>query len=145
MQETWIPSLVCKVPWSKKWQPAPVFLPGKLHRQGSFAGYSPWVCKESTQLSTMHTHSKCYTYIDSFESPFRYMSLFYFTYLVPGRLSHLAQTLFSWAPKSLQMVTCSCDIKKTLAPWEKGANLESILESREITLPTKVCIVKAIG
>ena len=38
----------------------------------------------------------------------------------------------------------SHEIKRTLALWKKGANLESILESREITLPTKVCIVKAI-
>ena len=27
--------------WSRKWQPAPVFLPGKLHRQRSLAGHSP--------------------------------------------------------------------------------------------------------
>ena len=27
--------------------PTPVFLPGEFHRQRSFAGYSPWDCKES--------------------------------------------------------------------------------------------------
>ena len=32
-----------------------------------------------------------------------------------------------------------------LAPWkESDANLDSILKSRDITLPTKVCIVKAM-
>ena len=32
-----------------------------------------------------------------------------------------------------------------LAPWKKAVtNLDSILKSREITLPTKVCLVKAI-
>ena len=31
-----------KIPWRRKWQPAPVFLPGKFHRQRSLAGYSPW-------------------------------------------------------------------------------------------------------
>ena len=35
------------LPWRRKWQPTPVFLPGELHGQGSLAGYSPWVCKES--------------------------------------------------------------------------------------------------
>jgi len=32
---------------TKKWQPTPVFLLGKLHGQRSLAGYSPWGCKES--------------------------------------------------------------------------------------------------
>ena len=34
-----------KQPQRKKWQPTPVFLPGKSHGQGSRAGYSPWGCK----------------------------------------------------------------------------------------------------
>ena len=29
-------------PLRRKWQPTPVFLPGKSHRQRSLAGYSPW-------------------------------------------------------------------------------------------------------
>ena len=32
---------VGKRPWRRKWQPAPVFLPRKFHRQRN-----PWVCKE---------------------------------------------------------------------------------------------------
>jgi len=32
-----------------------------------------------------------------------------------------------------------------LAPWKKAMiNLDSILESRDITLPTKVCLVKGM-
>ena len=38
---------VRKIPWRRKWQPTPVFLPGKSHRQRSLAGYSPWGPKES--------------------------------------------------------------------------------------------------
>ena len=34
-----------KIPWRKKWQPTPVFLPGKSHGQRSLVGYSPWGCK----------------------------------------------------------------------------------------------------
>ena len=30
-----------KIPWRKKWQHTPVFLPGKSHKQRSLAGYSP--------------------------------------------------------------------------------------------------------
>jgi len=32
---------VGNIPWRRKWQPIPVFLPGKLHGQRSMAGYSP--------------------------------------------------------------------------------------------------------
>ena len=35
------------IPWRKKYQSSPVFLPGKSHEQRSLAGYSPWVHKES--------------------------------------------------------------------------------------------------
>ena len=38
---------VGKMPWRRKWQPTPVFLPGKSHEQRSLAGYSPWGLKES--------------------------------------------------------------------------------------------------
>ena len=56
------------------------------------------------------------------------------------------QTLF-WggAPKSLQMVDCSHEIKRCLLLGRKTmTNLDSILKSRDITLPTKVCLVKAM-
>ena len=37
---------VGKIPWRKKWQPTPVFLPAESHER-SPAGYSPWGHKES--------------------------------------------------------------------------------------------------
>ena len=33
---------VWKMPWRRKWQPTPVFFPGKSHRQRSLEGYSLW-------------------------------------------------------------------------------------------------------
>ena len=33
---------VGKIPWRRKWQLTPVFLPGEFHGQRSLAGYSPW-------------------------------------------------------------------------------------------------------
>ena len=33
---------VRKIPWRRKWQPTPVFLPGESRRQRSMASYSPW-------------------------------------------------------------------------------------------------------
>ena len=51
---------------------------------------------------------------------------------------------FGGAPKSLQMVT-SHEIKILLLLERKVmTNLDSILKSRDITLPTKVCLVKAM-
>ena len=40
---------------------------------------------------------------------------------------------------------CSCEIKRRLLLVRKAMiNLDSILKSRDITLPTKVCLVKAM-
>jgi len=30
-----------RFPWRRKWQPTPVFLPGKFHGQRNLVGYSP--------------------------------------------------------------------------------------------------------
>ena len=38
---------VRKIPWRKKWQSAPVFLPGRSHGQRRLVGYSPGVADES--------------------------------------------------------------------------------------------------
>ena len=46
-KETQVQSLGQEDPWSRKWQPAPVFLPGNFHGQRSLAGYCPWGLKES--------------------------------------------------------------------------------------------------
>ena len=47
---------VRKIPWSGKWQPTPVFLPGKSRGQRSLEGYSPWDHEELDMLSR-HTHT----------------------------------------------------------------------------------------
>ena len=52
-QEKQVPSLVRKIPWSKKWQPTPVFLPGKFYGQWSLAG--TWGRKE---LDTAEQYSQ---------------------------------------------------------------------------------------
>ena len=46
-----------RCPWSRKWQPTPIFLPGKLHCQRSLAGYSPWSRKELDRTVCTHTHT----------------------------------------------------------------------------------------
>ena len=53
--------------------------------------------------------------------------------------------LFLEAPKSLQMVTAAMKLKRHLLVGRKVmTNLDRILKSRDVTLPTKVRLVKAI-
>ena len=68
-----------KIPCRRKWQPTPVFLPGKSHGHRSLAGYSPWGHKvsDTTELlrtltlthththTHSHTHSHTHTHTDS--------------------------------------------------------------------------------
>ena len=54
------------------------------------------------------------------------------------------QTLFFGAPKSLQIVIAAMKFKDTFLGREAMTNLDSILKSRDITLPTKVRLVKAM-
>ena len=53
--------------------------------------------------------------------------------------------LFSWAPKSLQVVTTAMKLKRCLLLRRKVVtNLDSILKSRDITLPTNVCLSQTL-
>ena len=49
---------VRKIPWRRKWQPTPVFLPEKFHGQRSLTDYSPWYCKESDVAKQLNTHTQ---------------------------------------------------------------------------------------
>ena len=55
---------VGKIPWRRKWQPSPVFLPGKSHRERSLVGYSPWGHKSWTKLSTHASPGKLETQLE---------------------------------------------------------------------------------
>ena len=95
---------VGKIPWRRKWQPTPVFLPGKSHGRRSLVGYSP----RGRQ-----------------------------------RVEH------DWATSLHFKITadgdCSHEIKRRLLLGRKiMTNLDSILKSRDMTLPTRVHLVKAM-
>ena len=57
-----------KIPWSRKWQPAPVFLPGKIHRQRSLVGYI-----QSISLQKVRHDLVTYIYI--------YIYIYIYTYI----------------------------------------------------------------
>ena len=54
-QETWVQSLVRKIPWRRKWQATPIFLPGESHGQRNLVIYRPWGLKESDMTEQL-TH-----------------------------------------------------------------------------------------
>ena len=55
-----------------------------------------------------------------------------------------SETLFLRAPKSLQMVTAAMKLRLLLLGRKSMTNLDSILKSRDISLSTKVRLVKAM-
>ena len=72
VQETWVWSLGLEDPQRRKWQPTPVFLPGKSHRQRSLAGYSHGVTRVAHSLATkqqQQQHNKCNVFESSPNHP----------------------------------------------------------------------------
>ena len=61
-----------------------------------------------------------------------------------GKQWKQCETLFFWAPKSLQMVTAAMKLKDLLLGRKVMTHLDSIFKSRDITLPTKVRLVKPV-
>ena len=53
---------VRKISRRRKWQPAPVFLPGKFHGQRSLEGCHPWDCKKSDMTEHAHTRVHAHTH-----------------------------------------------------------------------------------
>ena len=61
-----------------------------------------------------------------------------------GKQWKQCQTLFFWAPKSLQMATAAMKLKAAYSLEKVMTKLDSILKNRDTTLPTKVHLVKAM-
>ena len=64
---------------------------------------------------------------------------------IDGETVKTVSDFIFWAPKSLQMVIAAMKLKDAYSLEGKFMiNLENILKSRDTTLPTKVCLVKAM-
>ena len=61
-----------------------------------------------------------------------------------GNSGNSSVRLHFGALKSLQMVTAAMKLRRLLLERKVMTNLDSILKSRDIMLPTKVCIVKSM-
>ena len=51
---------VRKIPWRRKWQPTPVFLPGEFHGQRGLEGYSPWGHKQLNMTERLNNITNYY-------------------------------------------------------------------------------------
>jgi len=61
--------------------------------------------------------------------------------IVGGTVETVADFIF-WAPKSLWMVIAAMKLRHLLLGRKVMTNIDSVLKSRDITLPTKVHLVK---
>ena len=121
-------SWVEKIPWRRKWQATPVFLPGKFHEQRrSLVGYHPWGCKKiGHDWATEHTYKN--------------------QLLESGRECK-EDDIWGWLSwvHQPQLLAAIHEIKRCLLIGRKVmTNIDSIFKSRDITLPTKVHLVKAM-
>ena len=65
---------------------------------------------------------------------------------IDGETVETVSDFIFWAPESLQMVNAAMKLRDAYSLEGKlcMTNLDSILKSRDTTLPTKVCLVKAM-
>ena len=64
---------------------------------------------------------------------------------IHGEIMEIVTDFIFWGSKITAVGDCSYEIKRCLLLGRKAmTNLDSILKSRDITLPTKVCLVKAM-
>ena len=63
---------------------------------------------------------------------------------IDGETMETVTDYFLGLQKSLLMVTAAMKLEDTCSLEESSDNLDSVLKSRDITLPTEVCIVKAM-
>ena len=63
---------------------------------------------------------------------------------IDGETVETVSDFIFWAPKSMQMVIAAMKLRRLLLGMKVMTNLDSIFKSRDITLPTKVHLVKAM-
>ena len=67
------------------------------------------------------------------------------SWLINGETVDTVSDFIFWGSKITADADCSQEIKRSLLLGrEVMTNLDSILKSRDITLPTKICLVKAM-
>ena len=153
----------------RKWQPTPVFLPGKSHGQRSLLGYTPWGCRvrydwihtryhiiprysngrSEEELKSFLTRVKEESEKAGLNSVFKKTKIMVSSPINPWQIEgEKVETVTDFiflGSKITADSDCSHKIRRCLLLGRKAmTNLENVLKSRDITLPAKVHIVKAM-
>ena len=123
MQRPGFDPWVGKIPWRREWLPTPVFWPGEFHEL-----YSSWGHKESDTTERL----SLFSYL-VFPVAFLY---FFALFIEEGLLISPCC--------SLELCILLGIYFSSLCFSQVMTNLDSILKSRDITLPTKVRLVNAV-
>ena len=91
MQETWVWSLVGKIPWRREWLPTPGILAWRISWIEE-PGYGPGGCKEADMIEQLtHTHARAHTHTHTHTHIHSYVSiLFLHNIASPPGASHLS-------------------------------------------------------
>ena len=69
--------------------------------------------------------------------------MFAISWQIDGETVETVANFFGGATKSLQVVTAAMKFKDTSSLKQSYDQIDSILKSRDIALPTRICLVKA--
>ena len=117
-------SWVRKIPWRRKWQPTPLFLPGKCDGQRSPVSYSPQCRKEANTTERLNNNNiggDCIIYW-LLENRWIFYVLIYVSFTDDGLLACILQ--YSWHILLVNIVKClffwvhssTADLKRMLFP-----------------------------
>jgi len=141
-----------KIPWRREWQPTPVFLPGEFHGQRSLVVPNNWTrlsAESEEELKTLLMNVK-----EESEKVGLKLNIQKTKTMASGPITSwqkdgetvetVADCIFLGS-KITADGDCRQEIKRRLLLERKVmTNLDSILKSRDITLSTKVRLVKAM-
>ena len=113
---------VGKILQRRKWQPTPVFLPGKFHGRRNLAGYSPWGHKVGHSWAHTHTHTHTHTICCTLQLNF----------------SFLFAPCFNFSTRSYSVLSCFSPLSSVLnCKLERAAGSASVYCS--LWCPTQHC------
>ena len=128
----WVQSWVGKTPWRRKWQPTPVFLPGKSHGQRSLAGYGPWGCKESDTTERQHTQiqENCITNKVRKRTPLERVTeihTLYMKFKIQKHSQRQTQDGRELTVKLLNIAELSCSCHCVVEIWKSEVEVNSLI------------------